>query len=84
MLETHIQVDKGSSILKSLDYEEHCIMEGRGFARGLWIGWKPYHFKLEMLEKHDQFVHFRVTKDDVREWRLSVVYASPSLQKKKD
>ncbi|CAK8531786.1 unnamed protein product [Lathyrus sativus] len=48
------------------------------------MGWKADKLQVKTLKHYFQFIHSRIVTEDGKTWNLSIVYASPVEERKKD
>ena len=79
LLETRIASSRGSTILKELGFDNWELVEGNGFAGGIWMAWKSYCVNIEIIQKHFQFLHIRIKPVSGVSWLFTAVYANPNI-----
>ena len=77
LMEPRISGKQADDFIKCSGFDySHCI-EVTGFSGGIWILWQGY-FEVEVLINHKQFVHFKISKNNILESWITAMYASPN------
>lgn len=63
--------------IRKLGFRFHAISEARGYACKIWIIWNDNSLNINIIERHDQFIHAEVSAPNVDSWLLIAAYASP-------
>lgn len=61
-----------------------AFSEFKGFAGGITMGWKANKLQVHILKSHFRFLHSRIIIEEGKIWHLSVFYAIPLEDKKKE
>ena len=68
--------------MAALGLDKWEIVEGDGFARGIWMGWKDQLTDIQVLQANFQFIHVKITKGGNRSWFFTAIYANLAQQMK--
>ncbi|KAF7807476.1 hypothetical protein G2W53_039637 [Senna tora] len=83
LLETHQEGENARHIMDKLGFERREYVEASGHSGGIWCLWNEVGFKIQVVSKHNQLVHFMI--DDNRGyWFLSIVYGSPQYGRRRE
>ncbi|KAK8663698.1 hypothetical protein V6N13_083505 [Hibiscus sabdariffa] len=83
IVEPRISGARADSVIAALDFHSSHRIEAVGFSGGLWLCWHE-SLRVEVLVHHFQFMHCRVTCLNTGSSSLvTLVYASPSVSKRK-
>ena len=77
IMEPRISGKQADDFIKCSGFDYSHRIEASGFSGGIWIFWRGY-FEVEVLFNHKQFVHFKISKNNILESWITVVYASPN------
>lgn len=61
-----------------LGFDGFSYSEGRGFSRGIIVAWKSHVVQVQVLQIQFQFIHLQLDYGASKQWLLSVVYATPA------
>ncbi|KAK8656712.1 hypothetical protein V6N13_098653 [Hibiscus sabdariffa] len=83
IIEPRISGARADSVIAALGFHSSHRIEAVGFSGGLWLCWHE-SLRVEVLVHHFQFMHCRVTCLNTGSSSLvTLVYASPSVSKRK-
>lgn len=57
LLKPRISGTKARRVIQSLGFRHSELVEAEGFGGGIWLLWNDSQLKVEVLEKHMQFMH---------------------------
>lgn len=77
LVETRVSRNNASILFLKLGFYEYFTIEGCGFVRGIWIGWKDMAVKVNVVEDNPQFCHLMVSFANERPWMLTIAYVFP-------
>ncbi|XP_061340525.1 uncharacterized protein LOC133287003 [Gastrolobium bilobum] len=77
ILEPRVSGRKAINIIRRLGFSNHLIADAHGFTGGIWILWNNSDVKVNLITRHEQFMHCWVEFPDVRGFYWTNVYASP-------
>ena len=83
IVETRADMLQSERRIKSLGFHEFSFTAAEGFSGGIWCLWDVSIAKVEVLEKHHQFIHLKIMNSQRECWFLTVIYASPSQVKRR-
>lgn len=70
--------------IKSLGFKNYLLSEARGFSGGIWLLWFKADLQVTVIKEDFHFLHVRVQERDMYPWLLTVVYASPQENERRD
>ncbi|KAK8705639.1 hypothetical protein V6N13_049237 [Hibiscus sabdariffa] len=83
IVEPRISGARADSVIAALGFHSSHRIEAVGFSGGLWLCWHE-SLRVEVLVHHFQFMHCRITCLNTGSSSLvTLVYASPSVSKRK-
>ena len=77
LFETHISGDKALKLVKRFGFDGTCIVDGDGFAGGIWCIWKKNEWQVYVESTHKQFAHMKVKWRNQESFFFTAVYRSP-------
>ena len=77
LVEPKVSGKVADKVISGLGYQFSTRAEARGRAGGIWILWKEVDLVIDVLQKHDQFIHLRVMQCNAEPWLFTAVYGSP-------
>ena len=60
LVEIGTEIDRGVVVLNALKFDCFEVVEGEGFIRGIWLGWKSQRVNVITIEKNHQFIHIAI------------------------
>ncbi|KAF7819384.1 Non-LTR retroelement reverse transcriptase [Senna tora] len=81
--ETRQSGEKVEAILNKLGFDRWEKTDANGYSGGLWVLWKSGKVKVDVVEKHNQYIHVKVSNGSM-EWLLTAVYGSPTISKRRE
>lgn len=61
-----------------LGFDGFDFVEGQGFSEGIIVAWKKSNANLEVVQKHFQFLHIKISPQGGGFWWFTPLYASPN------
>ncbi|KAI9106550.1 hypothetical protein K1719_022078 [Acacia pycnantha] len=55
------------------------IVDADGFKGGIWCLWSDKFRQVKVLGSSNQYVHVRITNNDLQMWEMILVYGSPNI-----
>ena len=77
IMELRISGKQADDFIKCSGFEYSHRIEASGFSGGIWILWQGY-YEVEVSFNHKQFVHFKISKDNILKSWITAVYACPN------
>ena len=77
ILEPRIRDKKADDFIKKCGFDCSHRVEATGFSGGIWILWRNF-FDVEIAFNHTQFIHLKISVQNVIQSWVTVVYASPN------
>ena len=77
LMETKISSSRGGGILKALGFDNWELVEGNGFAGGIWMAWRGNALDVDIIQLKFQFIHARLKPKSGDSLLFTVIYASP-------
>ena len=81
VFETHAGGERAKRICQGLGFDQSFRVDAVGQSGGLWFLWKSEVEEVEIVDHADQFIHAKVTKEQVS-LHLIVVYAAPTVSRR--
>lgn len=83
LLETHSSGDRATNLVKRTGFQCSFVVDYIGQAGGIWCLWDPAVWSAQVLNCSAQHVHLQVSWKQGQHWLLTVIYASPRYQTRK-
>lgn len=82
MMEPRISAQQADNFIKCTGFDNSHRIEASGFSGGIWILWQNY-FEVDVTVNYKQFVHFKISKNNIFKSWITAVYAShnPNLRR---
>ena len=77
ILEPRISGSKADEFIKKSGFDRSHRVEATGFSEGIWILWRSF-FDVEIVFYHTQFIHLKISVQNVIQSWVTTVYASPN------
>ena len=84
LLETRCSGEAIPHIIRRMNFKNFIIEEAHGFAGGIWIMWNRDDISINVLKKHQQFIHAEIAISNNDPWFLTAVYACPQENGRKE
>ena len=81
VFETHAGGERAKRICQGLGFDQSFRVDAVGQSGGLWFLWKSEVGEVEIVDHADQFIHAKVTKEQVS-LHLIVVYTAPTVSRR--
>ncbi|XP_028786380.1 uncharacterized protein LOC114742276 [Neltuma alba] len=79
LLETRSDKLKTERRIGSLGFQEYTFIEAEGYSGGIWCLWNAGVRRVEVLERHRQYLHLYIETSRLEQWFMTIVYASPHV-----
>ena len=79
LLETRIKSAWAKPIFKALGFTKWFLINEDGYSRGIWLAWKDFKIKVEILINNFQFVYTCIKPNYREDWYFTFVYANPDV-----
>lgn len=76
LVETRQSGNSADEIGKKFGFDRHERVEATGYAGGIWCFWRNDKLVVQVVGKHNQFIHLRMQADGMT-WLFTIVYGSP-------
>ena len=76
ILEPRISGKKADDFIRKSGFDRSHRVEATGFSGGIWLLWRNF-FDVEIAFNHSQFIHLKISVQNVIQSWVTAVYASP-------
>lgn len=84
VMETRVDPSRLRRSFQILGFDGFSYSNVQGYAGGIIAAWKKDRVRVQVVQRHFQFLHLQVQAGDGVDWFFTPVYASPSEELRRD
>ncbi|KAH9772083.1 reverse transcriptase domain-containing protein [Citrus sinensis] len=81
IFEPRVSGKKADDFIKKSGFDRSHRVEANGFSGGIWVLWRDF-FDVEVTLNHNQFIHLKISAQNVTQAWVTAVYASPKSSRR--
>ena len=81
IFEPRVSGKKADDFIKKSGFDRSHRVEANGFSGGIWVLWRDF-FDVEVTLNHNQFIHLKISAQNVTHAWVTAVYTSPKSSRR--
>ncbi|XP_028768574.1 uncharacterized protein LOC114726176 [Neltuma alba] len=83
LVETRSDKQKTEKRIGGIGFHDYTFIEAEGYSEGIWCLWNAGVRKVEVIERHRQFLHLYLETSRLERYFFTVIYANPHVMNRR-